>query len=78
MRLIQIKVCGEMPDIRSPRTITSIIYGDPGGYSAIVVFLLEAPDRALQNLTDHEVAHGRGQRIRIIFAVKILPAEEGG
>ena len=48
-----------MPDIRSPRTITSMIYGDPGGYSAIVVFLLEAPDKALQNLTGHEVARGR-------------------
>lgn len=67
MWLIQIKACGEMPDIRSPRTITNMIYGDPGGYSAIVVFLLEAPDRALQNLTDHEVARGWGQRIRIIF-----------
>ena len=48
-----------MPDIRSPRTITSMIYGDPGGYSAIVVFLSEAPDKALQNLTGHEVARGR-------------------
>ena len=55
-----------------------MIYGDPGGFSAIVVFILEAPDRAVQNLTDHEVAHGREQRIRIISAVKILPAEEGG
>jgi len=60
MRLIRIKVRGEMPDIRSPRTITSIIYGDPGGYSAIVVFLLEAPDKTPQNLTGHEVAHGPG------------------
>ena len=59
MRLIRNKVCGEMPDIRSPRTITSMIYGDPGGYSAIIVFLSEAPDKALQNLTGHEVARGR-------------------
>lgn len=58
MRLIRNKVCGEIPDIRSPRTITSMIYGDPGGYSAIIVFLLEAPDKAPQNLTGHEVARG--------------------